>query len=182
MDPTKRVKGDDYIRLAEVTPKSELWDGQMTPRIPASADYCALVGRLTGYLGAHVLPSGLGELFASECAFFPSEHPDVILVPDVAFVRADRLPPLAERSGFLHLAPDLAVGVAYRPIFGAHVAHYLEDYLRSGVALAWVVDPVAGRVTVHTPGADERVLGRGDVLDGGTVLPGFRLPVIALLD
>jgi hypothetical protein len=30
---------------------------------------------------------------------------------------------------------------------------------------------------VHTPGAPDRTLTEDDVLDGGSVLPGFRVPV-----
>jgi Uma2 family endonuclease len=163
-----------------MTPKVELWSGQPTPRMAAIAEYCALVGRVAGYLGGHVLPHGLGEVFASECAFFPTGEAGVLLVPDVAFVRAERLPPPAERPGYLDLAPDLAVGIAEAPLWPPHVADHLSDYLESGVALIWIVDPVASRVTVHTPGAAERVLAPGDTLDGGAVIPEFRLPVAAL--
>src|SRR6266511_2417485 len=114
MDP-KLINVDQYWRILEITPKTELWEGQPTPRVAAIAEYCALVGRVAGYLGAHVLPRGLGEVFASECAFFPTGDEGVLLVPDVAFVRAERLPQPAERPGFLQLAPDLAVGIAEAP-------------------------------------------------------------------
>jgi Uma2 family endonuclease len=35
-------------------------------------------------------------------------------------------------------------------------------------------------VTVHRPGQPARILGRGDVLIGEDVLPGFRLPLAEL--
>lgn len=180
MEP-KVVTVDQWVRIAEITPKTELWNGQPTPRMAAPADYCALVGRLAGYLGGHVLPRGLGEVFASECAFFPAGDEGVLLVPDVAFVRAERLVPLAERAGFLELAPDLAVGIAEAPLWPPHVAEHLSDYLAHGVRLIWLVDPIAGRVTVHVPGATARVFGADDVLDGGDVVPNFRVPVSALI-
>jgi Uma2 family endonuclease len=179
MEP-KAINGDQWLRIAEITPKTELWRGQPTPRMAAIADYCALVGRVAGYLGGHVLPRGLGEIFASECAFFPAGDEGVLLVPDVAFVRAERLPPLTERPAALQLAPDLAIGIAEAPLWPPHAAEHLDDYLASGVALVWIVDPIAGRVTVHAPGSGERTLGPDDVLDGGAVLPEFRLPVSAL--
>ncbi len=179
MEP-KAITFDQWWRVLEITPKTELWDGQPTPRMAAIADYCALVGRVAGYLGGHVLPLGLGEIFASECAFLPAGEEGVLLVPDVAFVRAERLPPLAERPAVLQLAPDIAVGIAEAPRWPPHAADHLSDYLTSGVALIWIVDPIAGHVTVHSPGSGGQILGPNDILDGGAVLPEFRLPVAAL--
>jgi Uma2 family endonuclease len=180
MEP-KMINVDQWWNAGQFVPKTELWSGQPTPRMAAIADYCALVGRVAGYLGAHVLPGGLGEVFASECAFFPAGDDGVVLIPDVSFVRAERLPPLTQRPGFLQLAPDLAVGIAEAPLWPPHAAEHLADYLASGVALIWIVDPIAGHVTVHAPGTGERVLGPDDVIDGGAVLPEFRLPVAALI-
>jgi Uma2 family endonuclease len=183
MDPRKYIGGDEYFRIAEITPKTELWNGQPTPRMPAGADYGVLVGRVAGWLGVFAYPEDLGDVYASECAFFAPAAPDeeeIMLIPDVAFVRAERLPPYAERPGFLHLAPDIAVGIAEAPIWRSHAGKHLADYLRAGVALIWLVDPIAGAVAVHAPGADVRVLQGDDVLDGGAVLPAFRLPVATL--
>jgi Uma2 family endonuclease len=148
-------------------------------RSPDGAD----AGRVAGWLGVFAFPQGLGDVYASECAFFAPGAPgerEILLIPDVAFVRAERLLPYAERPGFLHLAPDLAVGIAEAPIWGSHPAEYLDDYFAAGVALIWLVDPIAGTVTVHAPGVAARVLSGDDVLDGGNVLPAFRLPVATL--
>jgi Uma2 family endonuclease len=45
--------------------------------------------------------------------------------------------------------------------------------------LVWYVDPHAKTVTVYPKGRErgKKVLGEGDTLDGGKVLPGFTLPV-----
>ena len=103
-----------------------------------------------------------------------------MLVPDVAFVRAERLPSLAERPGFLRLAPDLAVGLAFPPDRSWRIADALPNYLESGVTLVWIVEPAQRGVTIHRSGQPEHVLGEGDSLDGEEILPGFHLPVAAL--
>ncbi len=56
----------------------------------------------------------------------------------------------------------------------------IRFYLCHGVRLVWVVDPEGRTVRVFTPDADEHLLVPGDTLDGGDVLPGFRLPVAAI--
>ena len=45
----------------------------------------------------------------------------------------------------------------------------------------WVVDPRLRSVTVHTPGGEARLLMGGAALEGGDVLPGFRVELEALL-
>jgi hypothetical protein len=70
---------------------------------------------------------------------------------------------------------------AEAPLWPPHVAEHLSDYVESGVALIWLVDPIAGRVTVHAPGTTARVLGLDEVLDGGDGVPGFRVSVAALV-
>ena len=53
----------------------------------------------------------------------------------------------------------------------------MGEYFAAGTRLAWVVDPKTETVRVHTGAQEWVILGLGDVLDGGDVLPGFRLPV-----
>ncbi len=50
-------------------------------------------------------------------------------------------------------------------------------WLDAGVRTVWVVDPETKLVAVHRPDGVVTLL-RGDaVLDGGDVVPGFRLPL-----
>jgi len=45
-----------------------------------------------------------------------------------------------------------------------------------------VIDPRRRTVTVHRPGRDPLQLGEGETLDGGGILPGFRLPLSAIFE
>ena len=47
----------------------------------------------------------------------------------------------------------------------------------ANVPLLWVVYPDRRRVRVLGAGREPQEFGKGDVLDGGEVLSGFRLPV-----
>jgi Uma2 family endonuclease len=53
-------------------------------------------------------------------------------------------------------------------------------YLDHGVRLVWIVLPRQRTVSVLLPGQPERVLHERDELDGGDVIPGFRLPVASI--
>ena len=61
------------------------------------------------------------------------------------------------------------------------IARKLGEYFASGTRLAWIVDPKTRTVRVHTsPTESTRLDADTGVLDGGDVLPGFRLPVADL--
>lgn len=57
----------------------------------------------------------------------------------------------------------------------------IAEYFRAGVELVWVVYPNQSKIHVYeSPTQPITVLWRKDVLDGGTVAPGFRLPLAEL--
>ena len=53
-------------------------------------------------------------------------------------------------------------------------------YLAHGVRLVWLIDPDRRTVTVLAPPDVIRILTEEESLDGGEVLPGFRLPIATL--
>jgi Uma2 family endonuclease len=54
------------------------------------------------------------------------------------------------------------------------------DYLDAGTRLVWVVDPDPRTVTVYRSRDQIRLLSKADEIDGGDVLPGFRVKVSEL--
>ena len=130
-----------------------------------------------GPLYMYLQTSPIGRIYTEGTHFIVLREPDVILMPDVAFVRSDRLPPEELREGFMPLAPDLAVEVLSPSNRTGEMAEQVELYLRGGARLVWVVQPRRRVVTVHAPGREAITLHEGDTLDGGEVLPGFTLPV-----
>lgn len=123
------------------------------------------------------MPNRLGMVYGADAGFVLSRDPDTILVPDAAFVRAERLPPITEQDPILRMPPDLAVDVVSPTDRPHEVAQKVGIYLAAGVPLVWIVEPRTRRITVHAPNQAPVVLSPGDELAGGEVLPGFRLPV-----
>jgi Uma2 family endonuclease len=104
----------------------------------------------------------------------------VVLCPDTSFVRAERLPEGDYPEGFLEHPPDIAVEVVSPSDRMADVNAKVDEYIRSGTALVWVVEPRRRTVTVYRPDLSVQLLVEDDVLDGGDVLPGFNLPVSSI--
>ncbi|MGE3820753.1 MAG: Uma2 family endonuclease, partial [Isosphaeraceae bacterium] len=59
----------------------------------------------------------------------------------------------------------------------------IEDYFRAGVRAVWVLYPDAAvaKVNVYASPTEVTILPLGATLDGGSVIPGFRLGVTELL-
>ena len=157
----------------------ELIRGELIRMSSTGFEHLDIVGLLIYLLRSFVMPRDLGVV-GGEGGFVLERDPETVLAPDVMFVRNDLPPPKEEWAGFLDLAPDLAVEVLSPADRAGHVNDKVLIYLEAGVQLVWIVDPGRRIVTVWEPDRTARVLAEGDELDGGEVLPGFRLPVAEL--
>ena len=128
------------------------------------------------HLGNHAALRRLGRAYLA-AGFVLAREPETVVVPDVAFVRAERLPAASARRGLLPLPPDLAVEVVAEADRPAAVAALVAKYLAAGVRLVWVAAPRERTVTVHAGGRVPLTYCVGGALDGGEVLPELRLPV-----
>jgi Uma2 family endonuclease len=58
----------------------------------------------------------------------------------------------------------------------------LDDYFGAGVLLVWLIEPVSQSITVYESRQQTKTLSAADILDDGTVLPGFQLSIKHLFD
>lgn len=103
-----------------------------------------------------------------------ADDPGKVRKPDVSFIRLPRLPAEDRPDGHCPIPPDLAVEVISPHDLYSDVEGKVDEYLRAGVSLVWVIDPPARSVRVHRADGSLSDLLEEDVLDGEDVLPGFR--------
>ena len=104
--------------------------------------------------------------------------PNQVRIPDVSFISWDRLPEgKLPPEPIARLAPDLAVEVLSPSNTKGEMDRKLKDYFAAGVRLAWLIDPPSQTAEVYTSPTEVRHVGKNQALDGGDVLPGFRLPL-----
>ena len=171
IDEFEATCGDDRV---------ELIDGVVVPMTPASYEPSKITMKIAIRLGMHVLPRQLGDVLSAEAGFVLFPDRDTVLAPDVAFVRAGREPQGDARWHFARLAPDLVVEVLLPSDRDRDTQAKVAMFQEAGVPLVWVVDPRAETVTVLALGQTPVVLTARDVLDGGEVLPDFRVEVAEL--
>jgi len=176
MPTTQLLTVEDLWALGDDGHRYDLIRGDLHRMALAGGEHGQIGVMISSALLTHVRPRRLGAVFGADTGFILARSPDTLLAPDVAFVHADRLPPRDQRIGYLELAPDLAVEVISPSERPADVAQKVAIYLAAGVQMVLVVEPRQRTITVHAQGQASRVLQEGDELDGGDVLPGFRVP------
>jgi Uma2 family endonuclease len=103
---------------------------------------------------------------------------DLIRIPDVSFVSWKKFhAPRVLGKAVPALVPDLAVEVLSESNTAAEMKRKLQEYFDAGAALVWIVEPKDRTVRVHTSPENSISLHENDVLDGGSVLPGFTIPI-----
>ena len=180
MATTRLTTVEELERDGTPEGRYELIDGELVEMSPAGGDSSTVGATVLAYLDNHVRPRRLGKVYNADGGFVLFPGRNLVRAADVAFVRADRLPPPPERRGFPRLAPDLVVEVISPTDRLSDVLATVAMWLEAGVRLLWLVDPDRRTVAVHEPGRGPRVLGEGEELDGGEVLPDFRVAVAEL--
>jgi Uma2 family endonuclease len=158
---------DDHFRYALI--RGELY--RMPPPIFEHGRIVHTAGR---HLGNFVVEHGLGVIY-NQSGFIFERNPDTLFCPDLAFMRADRVP--VDENTCPVVAPDLVVEVASPSQTGPSIEEKTAIYLATGVRLVWVVDPARRTIRVLRADGSDRFLFDLDEIDGEDVLPGFRLPV-----
>jgi Uma2 family endonuclease len=134
---------------------------------------------LASYFRSLIVGRNLGIVTGSDGTI--KLFPGLVRIPDVAFISWKRIPGgrIPEEPIPL-LVPDIAVEVFSAGNTEAELKRKRREYFKAGVQLVWVIYPKKRTAAVYSAVDDPTRLGEGDTLDGGDVLPGFKLPLAEL--
>ncbi|HET8524001.1 MAG TPA: Uma2 family endonuclease [Thermomicrobiales bacterium] len=180
MVTTKLTTADELAEFPDDGYRYELIGGEVQRMAPAGGVHGEIGQELGWRLGAHVSSNDLGRVYLAETGFFLAENPDIVLAPDIAFLRSDRLPPREDRFGFIRVPPDLVVEVVSPHDRASDIAAKVALYLSLGVRAVWVIEPRLQTVTLYEVDHRPRILVSGDTLDGGEIVPDFHVAVADL--
>jgi Uma2 family endonuclease len=175
---------DDFFRLNPES-RCELVRGEIVAMSPKKW----LHGRLTDWIDKLLTPyleqKPIGRL-AIEAGFLTGQNPDTLRIPDLVYVSYARWSREAEEAVIdaeevLPLAPDLAIEIRSPDDRWSAVEAKIDEYLRAGVHLVWVIDPRRRSVHVYRSDGSVTRLTLSDTLTGEDVLPGFEVSVADLL-
>lgn len=161
----------------------EIVDGERVELPPMGVPENIIAFDLAAAIKEHATPSKLGRAI-TETLFRLRERPNLQRRPDAAFVSYERWPKnrAIERSNAWDVIPDLVVEVVSPTNLAEEIPTKVREYFEAGVRRAWVIYVHESLVYEYDSPRSIRVLGREDTLDGGQVIPGFRLPLVELFE
>lgn len=170
-----RVSVEEFEKIAalpENTDRHLEYIGGEIVEVVSNSDASEIAAFILAQLSNHIYAHKLGRVTGADGGYKVSGED---YMPDAAFISNVRQPK-RPNVAWNPLAPDLAVEVVSPTDRPTVIADKVANYPLAGTLL-WYVFPNDKQVKVYAPGQPAKTLGIDDVLDGGKVLPGFKLAV-----
>jgi Uma2 family endonuclease len=157
-------------------------EGDIIIMPPAGGDAPIQNSELNRQLADWAKQDGTGRAFDSSAGFrLPST---AICGPDAAWVRRERLAALTpeQKKPFPQIYPDFVVELRSSTDRLSDLRKKMQEYMKNGVRLGWLIDPKNRHVYVYRPGVAVERLDNPATVAGDPVLPGFVLDAQAVFD
>lgn len=175
MVTSKLLTAEDVWNMDDDGCRRELMYGELITMSPAARPHGKYLTELARLIGNYLSEDPVGEAYTVDTGYLLSRNPDLLLAPDLSIILNENLPEDPPETGFEDLVPDMVVEVLSPSERMGRVNRKVREYLAAGVKLVWLVDPGQRNITVHAPNQPMQVIEVGAELDGGEVLPEFRL-------
>lgn len=183
--PIGTVTFEQFVEINEEKPDGKIYEWVDGTLVEKAVGYYE--SRLTAFLiraiGDFVEDRDLGLLAAPDGLMRILPH--ISRGPDVSFVSWDRLPggrPPGREDPVPSIVPDLVVEVLSKSNRPAEMARKRRDYFTAGVRSVWEIDPATRSAVVYSSADAGTPIPPNGVIDGGELLPGFRLPLQEIFD
>ncbi len=168
---TKLMTAEEFWELGDIG-SAELVRGEVVMYSPTGGLHGLVEARLVSLLLQFVREHDLGVVMSGEAGVLLFREPDTVRAPDIMFFRKGKLEEIPE--GFIQTPPDLVIEIVSPNDRWSDLEGKVDDYLRAGVKVVWIVDPQRKTVLVLP---ERKTLREGDTLEGGEILPNFSLKV-----
>ena len=164
---------DDFVNLPENADKLFEFIGGEIVEVPSNPYSSAIAATILFFFKLFLRENNIaGHITGADGGYIVGQER---YAPDVAFISKKRQPELPYH-GYNPNPPDLAVEVVSPTDSLRKLMEKVGNYLAVGTVV-WVVYPETKEIAVYAPGQPVRIFGIDDTVDGGDVLPGFRLAV-----
>lgn len=177
-NPIITMSGDQFYQLCRANPDIKFErnpQGEIIITSPSGGETGNRNAEINAELGMWNRRTKLGKVFDSSTCFNLPQGGD--RSPDVAWVRQakwDSLTP-EQKEKFPPLAPDFVLELLSPSDTLAATQAKMQEYIASGVQLAWLIDRKNRRVEIYRPGQLPQILESPTTLSGEDILPGFSL-------
>lgn len=167
----------DFVHRPENADKwFELERGEVIELPPPMKRHGAVCANVARILGNYTFQRRKGYVTTNDSGVILERDPDTVRGPDAAIYEdAQKFEELHPKYG--EVPPRLAVEVLSPNDRADRITRKTMDYLRNGVPLVWLIDPVARLVTVYRSDGPPYEVKETEELTGNAVLPDFRCKV-----
>jgi Uma2 family endonuclease len=122
-------------------------------------------------------PEPRGSVLCGEAGCRLRRDPDTTVGIDVVYIASDLALGDSEETSLIDGVPVLVVEILSPSDTQEQINEKIDDYLRAGVAVVWVIDPHDRTVLIYRKDAAPELVNVNQELTGDPELPGFRVPV-----
>lgn len=180
------MTAEELIAMPKSEVRYELVRGELVSRQWAGMRDGLASTNILFSLWTHVKENNLGMAYPANTGFLIESGPDHVRAPSVAFVERERVEVVMSdekyRDRYFPGAPDLAVEVVIPSDTYYYMNGKIADWLNTGARMVIVVIANIPLVKVYRSQTDFDVLTEADTLDGGDVVPGWRMPVSEIFE
>jgi len=149
----------------------ELIDGEIVEKM-TTAEHGVIAALIATFINMFLFANPIGWV-AVESRHKPAKDKKNSRLPDISFSTKDH--PITRRGAALYI-PELCIEIQSPDDSAKHMIDTAQFYLANGAKMVWLVYPKKQLVETLTLDSRE-LLGIEDTIDGGDVLPGFKLDV-----
>ena len=165
---------EQFVKLPENADRLFEFIGGEIFEVPSNPYSSKISIRIARYVGAFVDDNELGHVTGEAGGYMVGGER---YAPDVAYISYEKQPELAT-EGYNPNPPDLAVEVVSSDSVSENekLTIKVANYLAAGTVV-WVARYSKEQFEIYRSGQPVVTLRKGDTLDGGDVLPGFKVKI-----
>ena len=179
---TQRMTADELLDLPDDGFRCELVRGELIRTAPTKNYHGEIAAYVAGTLIPHVRRNRLGKVYIADTGFLLASNPAHVRVPDIGFVRRERVERIGRPDSLWPEPPALAIEVISPSDRYSDVEKKVFDYLEAGTLMVILLESRTRTAKVYRSPSDVVALTKADTLDGGDVVPGWRMPMSEIFD
>jgi Uma2 family endonuclease len=165
------------LRDENIDRSFEYIGGEIVEKMVSNDIAGMIAARIIRFIGVYLDGNDIGEMFSDNTGFKVNGER---YIPDASFLSYEKHPDVLGVA-YRPDPPDLAIEVVSSERNSERTALMVKvkNYNLAG-AIVWVVDPKQRHIEVYEEGQKPIIVRDGSTLDGGEILPNFRLDISKL--
>ena len=179
--PARTMTLDEFLELPETEPASEFMYGRIVQKDMPSTLHALITSRVIFLMQLYLHAAGI-RAYVMDNARHAQRDEGRAYLPDVELVLRENMPKDRRtlQRGPIEMRPDIAIEVLSPGTGAGRLADRVAFFLRAGVPLTWIIDPIERSLTAFRPSQPSSYHEAPDAVDGAPVLPGFKLDLTEL--